>query len=168
MRLAAVNGPASVVLSGDEDVVLELAEAWEEQGRKIKRLRVSHAFHSPRMDGMLEEFDEVAEELSFTAAADPDRLEPDRAVVSAEELCSPEYWVRHVRETVRFLDGVRWLCGRGVTSFLELGPDGVLSAMTQECLADTSGRKSPAAAGRRRRGSSRFRCCAAGVPRPKL
>ena len=72
LALAAVNGPASVVLSGDEDAVVELAEFWRERGRKVKRLSVSHAFHSQRMDGMLDEFAEVARGLSFSEPSDPD------------------------------------------------------------------------------------------------
>ena len=57
-------------------------------------------------------------------------------VATAEDLGSPRYWVRHVRETVRFLDGVRWLAGQGVTRFVELGPDPVLCGLIRECLDD--------------------------------
>ena len=135
VSVAAVNGPASVVISGDEDAVLELACLWGERGVKTKRLRVSHAFHSPRMDDMLREFGEVLSGLSFS--------EPSIPIVSnlsgslaGSEIASVEYWVSHARETVRFMDGVRWLASRGVRSFLEIGPDGVLSGMGQECLVD--------------------------------
>ncbi|MFI5009431.1 MAG: SDR family NAD(P)-dependent oxidoreductase, partial [Solirubrobacterales bacterium] len=149
--LAAVNGPCAVVLSGDEDAVLELAEQWRERGRKTKRLRVAHAFHSPRMDAMLGEFAEVARGLSYAPPEIPIVSNLSGEPVSAEEVCSAEYWVAHVRRPVRFMDGVRWLGARGVESFLELGPDGVLSAMGQECLvgegrAGEDGEDAPAAA----------------------
>ncbi|QNP70793.1 type I polyketide synthase [Streptomyces roseirectus] len=131
--IAAVNGPTSTVLSGDTDAVLEVAARLAAQGRRTKRLRVSHAFHSALMDGMLAEFRRVAETLAFH--------EPRLSVISnvtgrparEGELTSPEYWVRHVRETVRFLDGVRHLAERDGALLVELGPDGVLAGMAREC-----------------------------------
>ncbi|MFI0817941.1 type I polyketide synthase [Streptomyces sp. NPDC021098] len=134
VSIAAVNGPASIVIAGDEDAALEIAAGFEAQGRKTKRLTVSHAFHSPRMDGMLEKFRQVAQGLTYEAPKIPIVSNLTGAVVSAEEITSPDFWVRHVREAVRFLDGVRTLEARGVTTFVELGPDGVLTAMAQECV----------------------------------
>ncbi|MBI0300284.1 acyltransferase domain-containing protein, partial [Streptomyces sp. PRKS01-29] len=134
--IAAVNGPTSVVVSGDEDVVTAVAETLARQGRKTKRLVVSHAFHSPHMDGMLDAFREVVSRLAFAPPRVPVVSNLTGGIADPEELCTPEYWVRQVRGAVRFLDGVRTLADAGVRTHLELGPDGVLTAMGQDCLPD--------------------------------
>jgi polyketide synthase 12 len=136
VALAAVNGPEAIVFSGDEQAVLELAEDWRKRGRKVKRLQVSHAFHSPRMEPMLEEFAAVAHNISYAAPTIPILSNVSGEPAVARELCAPEYWVRHVRATVRFAESVRRLVTDEVTTFLELGPDGVLSAMVGDCLRD--------------------------------
>ncbi|MYQ80502.1 type I polyketide synthase [Streptomyces sp. SID4923] len=135
--IAAVNGPRSVVVSGTESAVRELVAVFVEQGRKTSTLRVSHAFHSPLMEPMLAEFGAVVAGLSTGAASIP--------VVSAvsgnlaQEWGTADYWVRHVREAVRFADAIRFLEGRGVTSYIEIGPDAVLSGMAQDCVQDADG-----------------------------
>ncbi|WP_432015718.1 SDR family NAD(P)-dependent oxidoreductase [Streptomyces cucumeris] len=134
LEIAAVNGPRAVVVSGDEDAVEEWLPRWRE--RKTSRLRVSHAFHSPRMEPMLAEFEEVARGLRF----EEPRI-PVVSNVSGEPVpvFDAAYWVRHVRQAVRFHDGVTALYGLGVRRFLELGPDAVLTAMARQCLDDEDG-----------------------------
>ncbi|MGF1428948.1 type I polyketide synthase, partial [Kitasatospora sp. LaBMicrA B282] len=133
VSIAAVNGPTATVVSGDEAEVLAIDAHFDRLGRKTRRLRVSHAFHSGAMDGMLAEFGEVVRGLTLAA--------PRLAMVSTltgapvtDEVCEPAYWVRHVREAVRFHDGVQVLAAQGVTRLVEVGPDGVLSALAQDGL----------------------------------
>ncbi|MFD7893134.1 acyltransferase domain-containing protein, partial [Streptomyces albidoflavus] len=142
--LAAVNGPESVVVSGDEKAVTALAEALAEQGRKTRRLRVSHAFHSLHMDAMLQDFERVTRSVSYAPPTLPlvSNLTGDAATDA--QVCDPGYWVRHVREAVRFGDGVRTLAGRGATRYLELGPDGILCGLAQETLDTLADENRPA------------------------
>ncbi|WP_308130159.1 SDR family NAD(P)-dependent oxidoreductase [Kitasatospora aureofaciens] len=133
--IAAVNGPRAVVISGVEDEVLAAAEELAQGGARTKRLQVSHAFHSPLMDPMLEEFARVAASVSYRA--------PKLTMVSAltgrpvtEEVTDPAYWVKHVREAVRFSDAAQALRVTGVRTFIEIGPDGVLSGMGPQTRTD--------------------------------
>ncbi|MGW0738255.1 SDR family NAD(P)-dependent oxidoreductase [Streptomyces sp. NPDC002851] len=126
--MAAVNGPESVVLSGPETDVLALTEQLEALGRQTKRLSVSHAFHSSLMEPMLEEFRHIAEQIDY---ATPHLTMPAPADGGARDAA---YWVRHVRDAVRFADDVRFLENQGVGVFLEIGPRAVLTAMAQESL----------------------------------
>ncbi|MFI1930493.1 SDR family NAD(P)-dependent oxidoreductase, partial [Streptomyces sp. NPDC020328] len=135
LEIAALNGPRSVVVSGDLDALDEWLPQW--QDRKTTRLRVSHAFHSPRMEPMLAEFRSIAEGLTFSEPRIPVVSNVTGAVVSSE-LADPSYWVDHVRGAVRFTDGVRMLEREGVTRFLELGPDAVLTALVRQTVDEDS------------------------------
>jgi acyl transferase domain-containing protein/acyl carrier protein len=134
VSLAAVNGPSATVISGDRDAIERLASIWGERQRKTKRLQVSHAFHSKLMEPMLDEFRLIAEGLAFSKPAIPIVSNVSGELLSVEAATSAEYWVSHVRQAVRFSAGVRFLEGTGVTRFLELGPDGTLSAMAAQCI----------------------------------
>ncbi|WP_327158258.1 type I polyketide synthase [Streptomyces tubercidicus] len=134
--IAAVNGPASVVISGAAGPVEQVVAALEARGRKVKRLRVSHAFHSPLMEPMLAEFRTILAQLTYSAAKLPLVSNVTGRLADPADLRDPEYWVRHVREAVRFHDGIQAAHADGVTTFLEIGPSGVLSAMGRDCLPD--------------------------------
>ncbi|MFF2327305.1 MULTISPECIES: SDR family NAD(P)-dependent oxidoreductase [unclassified Streptomyces] len=129
--IAAVNGPSAVVISGAAKDTARIAEVFAGRGRRTRRLQVSHAFHSPLMEPMLAEFRRVAEGLTYHEPRVPVVSNLTGGPATAEHLCSPEHWVRHVREAVRFGDGMRALAAAGVTTFVEVGPDAVLSALGQ-------------------------------------
>jgi acyl transferase domain-containing protein/thioesterase domain-containing protein/NADP-dependent 3-hydroxy acid dehydrogenase YdfG/acyl carrier protein len=134
--LAAVNGPASCVISGDAPAVLALAEEFAAAGRKTKRLAVSHAFHSGRMEPMLAELAEVARTITYRPPQIPIVSNLTGALAAPELLCEADYWVRQVRAPVRFAAGVDALAEAGATALLELGPRPALAAMAAERLAE--------------------------------
>ncbi|MEU2339825.1 type I polyketide synthase [Streptomyces sp. NPDC013172] len=136
--VAAVNGPLAVVVSGDREAVERVAERFRGRGRRVRRLRVSHAFHSAHLDGMLDAFADVLARVSFRPPALPVVSNVTGALAGPDELCAPDYWVRHVREAVRFGDGVGTLHAAGATAYLELGPAGVLGGAVRDSLPETA------------------------------
>ncbi|WP_378789687.1 SDR family NAD(P)-dependent oxidoreductase [Nonomuraea fastidiosa] len=135
VAIAAVNAPGAVVISGAADQVTEIVEWAREQGHRTRPLRVSHAFHSPLMEPMLAEFEQVVAGLTLRR--------PELALISnvsgkpaGEEITEPAYWVEHVRRPVRFADSVTTLHEQGVTCFIEAGPDAQLTPMVEQTLTD--------------------------------
>ncbi|MGW2822749.1 type I polyketide synthase [Streptomyces sp. NPDC001443] len=144
VEVAAVNGPRSVVVSGASDDVRRVVEELAAAGHRTRRLRVSHAFHSPLMEPMLDDFRSVAERLPFHPPVLPVVSNMTGRIATADELCDPGYWVRQVREAVRFHEGVCALRAAGANAFLEIGPDAVLTALVRETLADDAATDVPA------------------------
>ncbi|WP_461025394.1 beta-ketoacyl synthase N-terminal-like domain-containing protein, partial [Streptomyces heilongjiangensis] len=136
LAVAAVNGPRATVLSGSAEAVDATAALCAERGLRTRRLKVSHAFHSPLMDPMLDDFRAVAETLTFHAPRIPVVSDVTGRLATDEQLRSPDYWVRHVRDAVRFHDGVRQLGALGTTACLEIGPGGALSVLARDCLPE--------------------------------
>ncbi len=149
--VAAVNGPAQLVLSGERAALEGLEEVLRGQGRKAKWLKVSHAFHSPLMDPVLADFRKVAESLEYGELSLPVVSNVTGEPADPAELRDPEYWVRHVREAVRFHDGLKALTGQGVSTLLELGPDAVLTAMAHDTLTEPTAQAGLIAATRKGR-----------------
>jgi acyl transferase domain-containing protein len=133
LSIAAVNGPASVVISGRRAAVLAVGERLAAEGVKSQPLNVSHAFHSPLMEPMLEPFRQVAQQVSYHKPVLP-LVSNVTGQLAGDEIATPAYWVRHVREAVRFADGVATLHGRGIQILLEIGPKPVLLGMAGHSL----------------------------------
>ncbi len=136
LSLAAVNSPRSCVISGRAEAIDECEAGWKEQGKRAKRLDVSHAFHSPLMEPMLEEFAELCATLEFKAPRVPVISCVNGEPLTREQAADPAYWVSHARQAVRFADAVGVLLGRNITTCIEIGPDPVLCTMASECLDD--------------------------------
>jgi acyl transferase domain-containing protein len=135
VSIAAINGPASVVVAGPQADVMALCDGWKAAGIRSQALTVSHAFHSPLMDPMLDEFERIAASMTYSR--------PRIGIISnvtgrragADELGQPSYWRRHVRGTVQFFAGMQALAAEGARVFLEIGPSATLLGLGQACAA---------------------------------
>jgi polyketide synthase 12 len=136
--IAAVNGPASVVISGAENAVAAVAERLRADGRRAHRLAVSHAFHSPLMDPMIDEFVSVAAGLAVGQPTIP-IISNLTGRLAGDDFASAGYWKRHIREAVRFADSVRFAQSAGATRFFEVGPASGLTASIEESSPSDAG-----------------------------
>nr|WP_260728699.1 type I polyketide synthase [Dactylosporangium roseum] len=139
VSIAALNTPGSTVVSGPEDLVARVAEHWAAHGRKTRRLVVSHAFHSVLMEPMLADFAAAIDGLTFRAPAIP-FVSTLTGQTADALITTPGYWVRQVREPVRFHAAVRHAAA-GRTSgradvFLEIGPAPMLATAARHILDD--------------------------------
>ncbi|OMC11778.1 type I polyketide synthase [Mycobacterium sp. SP-6446] len=139
VSIAAVNGPTAVVISGEQGAVATIADRFAQQGRRVHRLAVSHAFHSPLMDPILDEFGRVVADVSVR--------QPRMGLVSnvtgqlaGHGYGTPRYWVEHVRQAVRFIDSVRTAESLGADVFVEAGPGAALTAAVEQSLTNERAR----------------------------
>ncbi|MEM7533723.1 MAG: amino acid adenylation domain-containing protein [Chloroflexota bacterium] len=135
VAVAAVNGPQATVLSGDKEAIATIDEALKAKGIKTTKLAVSHAFHSPLMEPMLDDFAKVAHAIDYTP--------PQRTVISnvtgreiTSDIAIADYWVNHVRQPVRFADGVKTLHDMGISTLIEIGPKPTLLGMAGRIYED--------------------------------
>ncbi len=136
LSIAAINSPTSIVISGTSEAIDEAQAHFEAQGKKTKRLSVSHAFHSPLIEPMLEAFEQVVRSLDLKAPQIPIVSELSGEILTPSEATDPAYWVTHARKPVRFAEAITTLEAQGTSAYLELGPDPVLCAMAEQTLGE--------------------------------
>ena len=146
VSIAAHNGPNNLVLSGQRDAINAIAavltaatvdagSAIANPKSKIQNLTVSHAFHSPLMTPMLAAFAQVAETITYHPPQMP-LVSNVTGKLITEDVATPAYWVRHVREAVRFADGVRTLREQGIEILIEIGPQPILLGMVEPVVRE--------------------------------
>ncbi|MEU9233189.1 type I polyketide synthase [Streptomyces subrutilus] len=135
VEIAAVNGPSSIVLSGEEEAVLAAADRMRQRGHKTKRLAVSHAFHSLRMEPMLAEFAAELTAVEWQVPEIPVVSNVTGRLAEPGELADPQYWAGHVRKPVRFAEGIAAAVEYGGTLFVEMGPSAALTGLVEETAA---------------------------------
>ena len=135
VSIAAVNGPQSLVISGQRQAITEVVATLEADGVKTKKLSVSHAFHSPLMEPMLAAFEEVVRRVNYS----PPQIQLISNVtgkLATDEIATPEYWCRHIRRTVNFAASLNTLDQQGYQVLIELGPQPHLLGMGRHCLPE--------------------------------
>ena len=135
--IAAINGPDNTVVSGDAALVDHVVKALVSDGIRHQYLNVSHAFHSPHMDPMLDEFESLAAGITYGPPRIPVVSNVTGRLATNGEPTNAAYWRRHVRQPVRFMDGMRCLDDQGYRLFIEVGPKPILLGMGRKCINET-------------------------------
>lgn len=149
LSIAAVNGPRSIVISGELQTLEKLLTQFKADGIKSRRLNVSHAFHSPLIVPMLEEFRIAASQIAFKAPQIPLISNVTGEMLGSDEIPNDAYWCRHVREGVRFEAGIASLWQKGYRTFVEIGPKPTLSSLGRNCVPKGGGQWLPSLRPRR-------------------
>ncbi|MGP3690373.1 SDR family NAD(P)-dependent oxidoreductase [Streptomyces sp. IBSNAI002] len=136
VSIAAVNAPAFVVISGHAETVREIADELGRQGRRTSPLRVSHAFHSPFIEPVLQEFQAVAAGLEFHRPAIPVISTLTGRPAAPDDLTTPRYWAEQARHAVRFQQALDTLIRERPTTLLEIGPDATLTTIAHSCTRE--------------------------------
>ncbi|MDM8548419.1 SDR family NAD(P)-dependent oxidoreductase [Desulfobacterales bacterium HSG2] len=134
VSVAAVNAPRSVVISGEETSVRNILSQLESEDIKARLLQVSHAFHSPMTEVILDDFRKIAEEVSYTEPELPVVCNVTGRQAEGDDLTAAEYWTRHIRECVRFRDSMDTLAQAGHRVFLEIGATPTLTGLGRRSL----------------------------------
>nr|WP_234413498.1 acyltransferase domain-containing protein [Anabaena sp. WA102] len=138
VAIAAINGPQSIVISGDSQAIAAVCKILQAQGVKTKPLQVSHAFHSPLMEPMLGEFESIASEIKYNKPCIP-IISNVTGEVASNDITTPQYWVRHARQPVKFASGMNTLYQQGYKVFVEIGAKPILLGMGRQCLPEDTG-----------------------------
>jgi len=134
--IAAINGPDNTVISGDTDSINEVVRALKEAGFRTKILQIRYAAHSPLMDPVLKTFEKAASAIKFNTPRPGIGIVSGHTgkLIQGREASCVEYWIRNVRDAVRFADGMSSLYSFGCRHFIEIGSQSILSGMGQACL----------------------------------
>ncbi|NEP28838.1 acyltransferase domain-containing protein, partial [Moorena sp. SIO3I6] len=138
VTIAAVNGSESIVISGESGAIATICDKLKNLGIKTKQLQVSHAFHSPLMEPMLTEFEAVAKQVTYNQPKIP-LISNVTGTEVGKEITTAEYWVRHVRQPVKFAQSMKTLEEQGYETFLEIGPKPILLGMGRQCVTEDIG-----------------------------
>ncbi len=138
VAIAAINGPQSVVISGESEAIGKVKEILDSHQIKTKQLQVSHAFHSHLMEPMLVEFEVVASEITYNQPSIP-LISNVTGIRADESITTANYWVNHVRQSVNFAQGMETLYEEGCQIFLEIGSKPTLLGMGRQCLPKDAG-----------------------------
>ena len=138
VSIAGINGPRIIVISGEREAINQIIDKLKANKIKTTKLKVSHAFHSPLMEPMLAEFEQTAAKIKFSAPQIT-LISNVTGKVATDEITTPKYWCHHVRQAVRFKDGMETLHEQGYDLFLEAGPRPTLIGMGRQCVPDPDG-----------------------------
>ncbi|MBE9228590.1 amino acid adenylation domain-containing protein [Phormidium sp. LEGE 05292] len=137
VSIAAINGPQSLVISGRREAINTLCADLEAAGVKTKKLNVSYAFHSPLIEPMVAQFEQLARQVKF-AAPQGKLISNLTGELVTSEIATPQYWCRHLREPVRFAPSMETLQQLGVEVFVEIGPKPTLLGMGRACIRENN------------------------------